>query len=328
MSRDRVAEAIAGFPVLDWLSRHVKVYDKGMVNTYTDCPICGGERKLGVNVDTKLMRCLKCDEGAYCSDIWNGKANLYKMIRLVERCSPKEAIEMILRMAGMPEQRHINTVSERPLPTEILPEGIVSLKGLLQHPSYVYLKVRGVEHLADKCFVDPIGKYKGRIVFETKWFGEPHGFEAKSYTNQKPKSLFPEWMDTENFLYSTEDWNPDVPVCVITESVIDAETFACNTVGMYGSVMREGQWLLLREMCRKRGITRLVWFLDNDAWYKQSKTLVTKALGMFDNYVVNVPKGQDPNSLGRDRAWSLAQSAKRIQDEFDLVTAAYDFGHL
>jgi hypothetical protein len=148
-----------------------------------------------------------------------------------------------------------------------------------------------------------------------QWFGELVGFDAKSYRNGTPKSLFPEWQDA-SALHSTAAWDHAADFCVITESVLDAETLAVNAVGILGSTFRSAQLTKLLEI-RQQGVTKLVWFLDYDAWRKQYNAIFHKT-GRFDNYVVPLLEDSDPNDLGRDRCWELVSQAVRVRDELDL----------
>ena len=109
-------------------------------------------------------------------------------------------------------------------------------------PSVRYLHNRGVQHLVSSSYVCIDGPYRGRILLPAMWLNELMGFEAKSYAGKKPKSLFPDWFLTSATVYTTRRWDNNLPFCVVTESIIDAETLGVNAIGLYGSTLSWAQW--------------------------------------------------------------------------------------
>jgi hypothetical protein len=141
------------------------------------------------------------------------------------------------------------------------------------------------------------------------------GFDAKSYVSAKPKSLFPEWQE-KGAMYVTRAWDWSKDFAVITESVLDAETLGSNAIGILGSVLRPAQLIHLRRLRKK--ISRLVWFLDGDAWRKQNRA-VFRLTSMFDNFLVPLDFGEDPNDLGRSRCWEQVRRAIPVRNDSDLI---------
>jgi len=316
----KLDEAIANFPIITWIAEHTTVFDKGRVNTYADCPICEGKKTLGIERDKKIFHCFRCNEGGYGGSIWNGKAHLVKMIMLLERKTFSQTREVIFKLAGYPDV----IIEQAKAPKAVLPSEAISLA--TAHPSdpaIQYLNKREVGHLKNTSYICLSGHYANRIIFPTVFLGEVTGFEAKQIGG---KSLFPDWMDTYSTVYTTLNFNPAIGLAVVTESIIDAETLNYNGIGLFGG-FKEGQLECLLKL-RDKGVKKLVWMMDWDAWYKQAKAILAKTMNLFDNYVVNFPKDEDPNSLGTVECYHLLGSARKISDEFDLVKASLDFGRI
>ncbi len=312
--------AISAFPIRLWLGQKGRVSDTGGFNLQIDCPVCRGRNKLGVHRIKKVAQCFKCSEGGAGGHVWNGRADLIGLIRLLDQCDYRQAILTIYKFAGLqePKWERLQPIN-RGIPEESIPLKTTSPL----HPSRQWLQKRGVDHLAEHAYVCVDGKYQGRVVLPAMWFDEVTGWEAKAYVNTSPKSLFPEWFETSHNLYTTRQWDHSADFCIITESIFDAETFKINAVGMYGSTLREGQLMRLLDL-KNRGITRLVWCLDYDAWRKQAAAILTRTEMHFTNMVCDLPKWSDPNELGWAKCWQLVQNAKAIKDSTDLVLFGLD----
>jgi hypothetical protein len=317
--------AIDQFPISAWLSKHTQTHDDGTgADFYADCPICGGKRKLGVSRTKKLAHCFRCREGGHGAGTWNGAANLPKLIKLLEGCSWRDSFKLIYELSGLPEPEFVpdkRRDRDRRLPSDSYPLGRVN-DG---EPVIQFLRHRGVEHLRDTCYLClENGRYYERLIIPTNQAEEWTGFEAKAiHSSQKPKSLYPEWMQTSESVYTVLSWSPDRTLAAVTESVLDAETVALtgvNAVGIYGSSFKDGQIRALLEL----GIETLVWMLDGDAWGAQKKAIF-KSLGLFEHYVAPVPKGEDPNSLRKGRCEQAFELAVPIKSEWDLMEVAMEW---
>ena len=317
-------EAITEFPVVIWLQEHVKVYDSGGDNFYADCPMCSGQRKLGVNRYFKLFHCFKCDEGGSGDGRWPGKpgrANLVQFIVAVRRCSKAAAIKEIFQRSGFPD-----SAVQRPVaPARTIPEEAVPLvKAPWDHPSVLMMHRRHASHLIPESYVCVDGKYEGRVILPCKFQGKRTGFEAKAYDKwKKPKALYPSWFEAASNLYTTA-WDPECDYAIVTESIMDAETFGVNAVGLYGSSLSDGQLGLLI-LLRKQGVKRLIWALDNDAWRKQFKAMVAKTGSFFENWTVKLD-GKDPNDCGPEVCRALLENLWPFQDEFDWLELSMAWG--
>lgn len=316
-----ITEAIAAFPVYQWAKNRLRIYDTGSDDFYADCPVCSGARKLGISKSKKAFHCFKCNEGGAKQDTWSGHSGLIKFISVVEGISTSEAIQFIYDYVGFDP-----IPLAKPVPDKKFPKEAVTLRGAqADHPSMQYLAKRGLLHLQDSSQVCVSGHYAQRIILPCFWLDKIVGFEAKAYAGQTPKALYPDWFETSQYLYTTKKFHPELGTAIVTESIFDAETIGINTLGLYGSTLKEGQLNRLLEL-RELGIRRLVWFLDWDAWKKQAKSILGKTSGLFQNSVANVPTGQDPNSMGKPACIHALASTEEIHDAMDLLLVAQKFG--
>lgn len=313
--------AIRDFPIVAWLSEHAEVQDRGGRNiTLKVCPICGGNKTFSVWREPRVAHCFRCNEGGHGGSTWNGRAGLVRLVSILEHISFADSIKFIFERSGYPDP----PVQARETPKRIFPEEAISLKGVSDSdPAVAYLKRRKIQHLQDEASVCLSGQYSGRIILPCRFLDKVIGFEAKSYTNQKPKALYPEWHDSFDQVHTTRFWDLNSTVCLITESIVDAETALHNAVGLFGG-LKLGQINRLLDL-KDRKIDKFVWCLDGDAWHKTKKNIVKHTLNLFRNFVVKMPKGEDPNSLGSEKLWELAGGGWEIKDEFDLCKADLEF---
>lgn len=306
--------AIQCFPLISWLSRFVKVRDSSGDNLRLDCPFCKGAKTFGIHRVKKLAQCFRCQTGI--ASQWSGATNLVGLVQLFERVDRRAAVGIIFREARQSGfvADHAKAVAEPQQDLGKLPDAAIPLaKAHPTHAAVQMMRRRGVEHLIPVTSICVDGPYSGRVVLPCQFFGELHGWEAKSYSRQTPKSLFPQWMDTARVVYTTQQWDKCADFAILTESVLDAETFGINAVGLYGSTLRDGQVQRLLEM-RNAGITHLVWCLDGDAWKKQAVAILRKTSLLFRNSILALPNSQDPNSLGREECWRLLQQSRPADD--------------
>lgn len=312
-----LGKAIARFDLVGWLGRKgFPVYNAEGRNVYIDCPVCGGQRKLSISKEKHIGRCFKCDEGGYGRSVWNGRAGLFDLLFLVAGLSRSEAIAEIVRSSGY----SYNELAEQQEDVDPQwPEDSCECSTLNpSHPAVQFLLSRNCGHLVRSCRVVYAGRYKGRILLPAYYKGALVGWEAKTYCSQKPKSLFPEWFHTGEYLYQVSRMDYSLGYVVITESAVDAETLGTNAVGLYGSTLSDKQLDRLLEL-RVDGIHTLVWFLDGDAIRKAVNIVRHKTLSLFDNRVVVVSKDEDPNKLGYAACWQAVLTSIPISSEADLL---------
>lgn len=322
-------KVIEEFPIASYLSRFVTVYDGGGVSFRADCFHCSGKGTFSVNRLVMGFHCFRCNPrwGGHGPPVWEGKAGLVKLVRLLERCERKTAWQRIFQLTGAP----VALKSRSRVSRALVPEEAVPLAGLPEsEPAVAMLIRRGVQHLIPLAFVAIGGRYHERLILPALHFDQLQGSECKSvYESQKPKSLLhPEAFPAGTTVYTSRWWNKESRRAVVTESIFDAEMFEGveNAIGTYGGGLTPGQSVLLSKM----GIRELVWFLDGErnAWRTTINCIRKRTLSLFDNYVFPVPLDEDPNSLGRARCAELLETIVPVESDLDLLTLSANWGLL
>lgn len=317
-------DAIRAFPVASWLSSYTEVRDGGGNNLYADCPACKGRQKLQIRKETRRFRCFKCDDGGHATGDWRGWGTLFQLVRYLEGFSTVgQAVRFVIERSGLPdvEVKRLQAPA-RKLPPEAFPASECAP----DHPAVVRLEERGLSHLLDHIQVAVDGKYANRWILPCRFMGKVEGFEAKAWHKSKqPKALYPTWFKPQDTIYTTA-WDRDLDFGVVTESIFDAETFALNALGLYGSSLLAGQVDRLLELRRDFGVTRLFWALDPDATARQLKAIGEKTSALFKNFLVPLPartvsgEKSDPNSLGHETCLELLAQAVEVTSELDLLS--------
>lgn len=321
-------QAIKNFPVRSWLSEHTNVRDGGGRNLYADCPECHGKHKLRIRKDTGKFKCFKCDEGGYGGVNWRGWGSIFQLVAHFEKSTFGQAVRLVVERSGVPDIQ----LTREGAPLQKIPREAISLLEIPEdHRANRRLRERGLYHLREKLYACFSGKYAERWILPCHFRGDVHGIEAKGILGAtEPKTLYPDWFVSTDYIYTTYEWRDSLPFVIVTESIFDAETFGLNAVGIYGSQLLPSQfdWLL---KLRQKGVDSLFWALDPDAWSRQAQAIVQKTSAQFRNYVLEIPatlhngsKG-DPNGIGHVACWELVEKAKQIESEWDLMeTSARD----
>lgn len=320
-------KAVEQFPIMGWLQKHTKVYGGHGSNViYADCPVCGGKKKLGVyrrgRLGITLAVCGRCKEGGHGQGKWRGVANVPTLVKLLEGSTWRETFKLIHSLSGIPEPEW----KPRDRFVAALPrEGIPLRECERDERGYRLLVDRGVAHLVDTALLCIGGEYHERVILPTYYLGAPTGFEAKAtLPTQEPKSLYAPGMETDLTVYTTRTWNEGSTAICVTESLIDAETFHLspwNAIGCYGG-FKSGQLAPLLNLNPET----LYWFMDYDAWSKIWDS-IRITMPFVQNYVVPMPKGGDPNSVGVRGCLELIEQRVVIEDHLDFMDVSMKWGH-
>jgi hypothetical protein len=318
----RLDEAIAGFPVLSWLSAFTVVKDGGGANYYADCPVCTGHDKLRIRKGTHFWKCYRCTDGGHGDGYWKGRGSLVSLVSHLEGIPTGKAIRFIAEKAGIPDLAYVFPEA----PHSKIPREALKLADFDQdHMAWQRLRERGLTHLAPRIYGCVTGDYADRWILPARYLGTLEGIEAKAwYPSSKPKALYPTWFRTPDSIYTTYDFDLTLGFAVITESIFDAETFQQNGIGLFGSQLLPGQFTKLLDL-RSKGITTLFWALDPDAHKKQAQAILQNTLGLFKNYMVVLPSNpngmgkMDPNAAGQETCWDSLDTAVPIESELDLL---------
>lgn len=318
-----LSDLAAAFPLSSWLSGYTTVRDGGGQNLYADCPVCQGKQKLRIRKDTGKWTCFKCDEGGHGGETWRGWGNLFQLVAFLEGLNWGEAIRFVSQRSGLPDIQ----LPKAARPFSMIPREALKLSDFEpDHPARTRLAARGLQHLEPHIYGCVTGKYARRWIIPCRFLDDQiHGIEAKAWSKAKqPKTLYPTWMSPQENVYTTA-WDDSLPIAIVTESIFDAETFATNAVGIYGSQLLPGQFEKLLELKRRKGVVALFWALDPDAVVRQRNAILQKTLGVFKNYRLRfptaLPNGEkpDPNSVGHATCWDMIDSATEVESELDLL---------
>jgi len=311
-------EAINAFPIVAWCQENLQAVRVGSDEINANCQFCGGYRKLNVNIAKRLFHCFKCREGGHGGRKWNGGANLFQFM-VLSGLSKAQAYKEIFARAGFPD----NPTPERKVLTRSpIPDGAIPLNRLPDHePAVQYLRRRQVPHLIPVSYVATTGRFKDRVILPCNYLGEVLGTECKAFKNQRVKALFyPEdEFHTSETVYTCLNWDLNSKTAVVTESILDAETFQnVNSIGLYGCRLHEKQVSAILAL----GVERLIWCLDGDAYFKPYSGTVNAisrlTLEVFDNWVCTMGYREDPNELGPNGCDALLKTAKQITSIWDL----------
>lgn len=311
-----LVRAINEFPILSYAQAHLKLRG-GQAGQFirADCFHCGGKRTLSISKEKKYFLCFRCKEGGYGHPVWRGTASLVSAISAIESIPWQEAVVKVRSLAGLPEAVYERAKSDVLVPPEAIPLCLTSE----DEPAVLYLQERKVEHLIEICSVIVSGGYAERVVIPCYSGHKLIGSELKSIAGAEPKTLYyPDGIETGDYLYTATFAKPSKEV-VLVESIIDAESFKGihdSVLALFGANLTEAQTAALENM----GVTRLVWCLDGDAKAKVAKNITRRTFDRFENFFVEFPKTEDPNSLlvkGELEAWL---NPKKIETEWDLLS--------
>ncbi len=284
----------------------------GRKNAYALCPVCGGDKKLSISKEKKIVRCFKCEQG-HGRGVWEGRADAIRFIMIVLKCHRGRALhELFTNVGPLPVEAGEADELDLNLPDEAL---LIGASCDEDHPCRQFLNRRGLARFVGDWYMCPTGHYHGRVIIPVKSLGEDWGFEAKSYIGAEPKSLA---NLREGAIYLSRQWDTERDYAVITESCFDAESISMNAVGLFGSALDENRLSTLLPL-RRLGVTKLIWFLDGDAFDKQLSIIRKWTSLYFYNHRIRCPKGQDPNSLPMLDRWKLIQSAVPLNNAFDYA---------
>lgn len=310
-------EAIEEFPICQWAQETLSNVRVGSTEITADCPFCYGYQKLYLNIEKKVTNCFRCE----AHGVRKGGASLFGFIAELFG-SKKAAYSTIKSRVGLPDF-HPEPSARLPK-ASLIPEGVISLKQLPDtEPAIQYLKKRHAAQLVPYSYLCLTGQFRGRVILPCLYDGVLVGSECKSlYKSVKPKSLYhpKDIFKTSQTVYTNLNWNPKSKVAVITESILDAETFDGieNSLGIYGCVLKPEQVDAILAL----GVEKLIWALDGDAFKKIITSIPKLTLDVFENWVTNLGKKEDPNSIGPQGCKELVAGAVRINGEWDLYDCA------
>jgi len=232
-----------------------------------DCPDCGKEKHLYVNLVKRLGHC--------------------------QRCKENFSFERLIRDLNLPKRFELDAAPKvrdlRAMTTEV---GQRSADGLLPgelpphcHPAWKFpeaiefIEKRGLsirEALTFQLRYCPTGPYARRVVFPVVWGNQLVGFQARTIGKEEPKYRFPRGFPSARVLYPQAYLT--MGRVILVEGVIPALMY--QGLATFGKKLSEKQLLCLAD--QKRYIRQIVLAWDRDAWDTPGRSKVSPARAAWE----------------------------------------------
>jgi len=273
------------------------------------CPFCKHtKQKLEIHPETQYWHCWVCGT--------KGKS----LFTLLKRLAVKPSLLKELA-TYLPDSKNIN-LSELydyeeekevcRLPQEYIPLWVPKEKNFLWKTCIQYLERRGVtahDILKYRIGYCTEGRYKDMIIFPNyDKQGNLTYFTTRTFlTNNKTKFINPPY--SRNIVGFEMQLNWNLPV-ILVESALDAIILKRNASPLYGTTLSK----TLKMQILENQVKDLYIALDSDALKKSIKH-AEYLMGFGVNvHFIELPEGQDPNSLGYNYMWKLIESASKLTD--------------
>jgi DNA primase len=277
------------------------------------CPYCNHhKKKFSVNFDRNVFKCWVCD------------ARGRNIRRVIRRFGSFTQLKEWDKLSGIVD--HSRLEFDLFAEEEEQQEQIISLpkefKTLTGKPNVVdkralcYLQKRQIEpcDLAMyKIGYCSEGEYEGRIIIPSfNIDGYVNYFIARSFDGHWMRYKNPDASRDIIFNELLIDWDSDV---ILVEGVFDA-IFAGNAVALLGSTLRE-ESKLFQHIIRNDSSVFIA--LDPDAEDKAMKIARTLLKYDVEVWKIDLPKGEDVSSIGREAFAELKKSAVLMRDNQDWI---------
>ena len=269
------------------------------------CPFCRWKRTSFYVSPKGLYKCHYCGE----------QGGPMQLVQKVLGGSYEKAIETVTRNFSItikPEKEYhepttTNTVIQ--LPKEF--RGLAGKDASRAAEPYLkYVRARNLdEEILAKYNIGycASGYYTGRIIVPVYSFGKVVSFVARAISKKADKKvLTPPGNEQYSYLFNLDRLIGASEV-VVCEGVFDALAISDLAVASFGKKLTDKQSNLLR----KAGVKRVIFSFDNDAIVETWKFAKQNWL-TFDTYYVELPKGEDPSSLGTERMYELLKTPVKM----------------
>lgn len=312
MTIDPFALAKEKFDLAAWVKRHgFDPQGRRKQEWVQDCPFCGGDRKLSVNVRARAWRCFVCRRRMSLTDLVAAFEGSYE-----------RAVQVILHGSGLrpgaldhiPDDATADDVDDRPWDWE--PEPIPPPSGLVpafEHPYVLRRRFDPGLMAALGVMLCTEGRYQDRLIFPVR---RPDGhwiyFQSRATweKHQQPagrryvKNLNPSNVDPSRYASSADVLlGLDLVIqnrmtwAVLVEGPTDWLGYGPPAVATFGKVLSDRQLGLLA----RAGISTIFLAYDPDAWIRTSphrpapaQSAADRLSAIFDVRVVRYPDGTDP----------------------------------
>ena len=280
-----------------------KAVSENVVNI--NCPLCIGKTsgqsdskfRCGIFRDTLGYHCFRC----------HGTGSLFYLLNQIEGISKKEYNDLV--DTGQVNNESVAGLIKNKFQTkkkENIPQMLQDLPGtpitkreaednqLLSS----FMKKRNISLdtlIIYKCRIcGCVGDYAHRLILPIYYNGEAVSFQARDITNKARQKFLNPVVNINNYIYPTPF--EDKESVYIVEGIFDAWRMQYNTVAVFGKALTKTQ----RRLLRKLKIKNYIFCLDSDAYYTTIKEIQNLKDYVENVGVVSLPKGKDPDDLGRD----------------------------
>lgn len=157
-----------------------------------------------------------------------------------------------------------------------------------------------IEDLIDYgCGVCRTGKFMNRLIIPVYQGGEVVAFQAADMTGNAQVKYKNSDNDMD-YLYGYDDIE-EGGLMVLSEGLMDAWRIREHSVCTFGASLTDGQQTRIID----RNLQTLVFAWDGDAYFKAREAAAYFGPFIPEVHVVQLPMGEDPDSLGHEEIWRL-----------------------
>lgn len=274
------------------------------------CPFCNWKRtSFYVAPQTGLYICHYCGEKGGPVQLVSAVANV-SYDKAIQRIVENFTVNPDYDEGDEDEDYREPEVTAIPLPSEFR-ELAGKSDSIAAKPYLKYARKRkldeallsryGIGYCAD-------GYYGGRIVVPVYHFGRLVNFIARAISNKAAKKvLTPPGNEQYEYLFNLDNiWGASR--ILVVEGVFDALVLPELAVASFGKKITGKQVRLMQQS----GVKEVVFCYDEDA-IAEAYDFAEKYWQTFETYVIEMPYGEDPSSLGRDGMLELLDEAIKIK---------------
>jgi len=286
---------------------YVSTPDSKAVNV--NCPFCRGTTKglpdyrflCGIFRNNSRYHCFRCNRKGSFKYLLKAIADItdeeYDDLFTVVINNNENAVDIVReKMKRVIPKQEEKTLEE--ISGELITKDNIKDYALLER----FIKERKitVETLIKyKCRVcGCVGKYAHRLILPVFDGNKIVSFQARDLTGKAKKKYDNPKISVHNYIYKTEFSNSKH--VYIVEGIFDAWRMRYNTVAIFGKSVSKMQSRLLRNL----NMNNYIFCLDSDAFSTTIKEMRSLSDYVDRVGIVNLPKGKDPDDLGR---WYIEQ---------------------
>jgi hypothetical protein len=280
----------------------------------TQCPFCDDEKMhLGMFYSLNFS-CWKCKASGGLFDFLHQLRGVswpeYKSL-LLNNTIPVDNISAIEQIQNILVQK---VKKEEVKDIQWPPAGSVEIKKVkddLLVKSFLAKRKFDLQFCIDKQIrIGIAGRYTGRFIIPVYFLDKVVAYQARDMIGQSPAKYLSEGL-VSNFVYNIDHINPGKPVG-ITEGVFSSWSVE-NSIATFSTALSEKQINLMRSIDAVSWI--LCWDIGedgSDAYWKARPVLhqLCSIFGSSKIGYITLPRGEDPDTLGKEKMKELLKCPK------------------